>query len=590
VGDCDFLKDQIAVCSILGALHRNDVTARQPREFTMEDDVHLMAEFWARCAEGGDSDSNQPTYKEDPRAHRRRAYLGQGALPALSPITPGAPARSPIRPATRCLPPTAPPSPAVFNAASPGLGDRIFPAKLTPDERAVANVCVKLLLAGGKEQLDLLNGAPARDNLEVAVRGMDRRQAGFTAEEDQILIGLLRELEASGLSEGLLRNIIVRGQHLKATQARRVVLARHFPELAHFKNVEGFKKYQKQKALLYGAPARDDLEVAVRGMDRRQAGFTAEEDLIFICLLRELEASGLSKGLLDIKVPGQHLKATQARRVVLARHFPQLAHFESVNGFKKYQKQKDAAVAPSAASSPGKLFPWLHVACADHRANVPLSYDTVLALDASPPPIIPRSAYIYINYYKRTASIAAKWRLVIPAIVLNADAPAVPLPTFNIDDVARDTLSTILGVLSGWARGASVVAPPARDLVMAYVNYNEKSGGPHELVLLDSNTTAEDADLFNRAPDLVIVHAPHVDTFRARVAAGAAPACVDAGVAAGAAPARVAAGAAPTSDVFYSRRNAAQAARIAYRVLYYVLYYLYICMRMRNSCIQHTEH
>jgi len=122
------------------------------------------------------------------------------------------------------------------------------------------------------------------------------------------------------------------------------------------------------------------------------------------------------------------------------------------------------------------------------------------------------------------------------------------------------------------------------------VNYNEKSGGPHELVLLDSNTTAEDADLFNRAPDLVIVHAPHVDTFRARVAAGAAPACVDAGVAAGAAPARVAAGAAPTSDVFYSRRNAAQAARIAYRVLYYVLYYLYICMRMRNSCIQHTEH
>jgi len=261
-------------------------------------------------------------------------------------------------------------------------------------------VCVKLLLAGGKEQLDLLNGAPARDNLEVAVRGMDRRQAGFTAEEDLILIGLLRELEASGLSEGL-RDIIVRGQHLKATQARHVVLAGHFPELAHFKNVEGFKKYQKQKALLYGAPARDDLEVAVRGMDRRQAGFTAEEDLIFIGLLRELEASGLSKGLLDIKVPGQHLKATQARRVVLARHFPQLAHFESVNGFKEHQKQKAAAVAPSAASSPGKPFPWLHVACADHRANVTLSYDTVLSLDASPPPIIPRSAYI--NYYTRTA-------------------------------------------------------------------------------------------------------------------------------------------------------------------------------------------
>jgi len=95
---------------------------------------------------------------------------------------------------------------------------------------------------------------------------------------------------------------------------------------------------------------------------------------------------------------------------------------------------------------------------------------------------------------------------------------------------------------------------------MAYVNYNEKSGGPHELVLLDSNTTAEDADIFNRAPDLVIVHTPLVDTFRARVAAGAAPARVDAGVAAGAAPARVAAGAAPTSDVFYSRRNAAQVA------------------------------
>jgi len=78
--------------------------------------------------------------------------------------------------------------------------------------------------------------------------------------------------------------------------------------------------------------------------------------------------------------------------VVLARHFPQLAHFESVNNFKKYQKQKAAAVAPSAASSPGKLFLWLHVACADHRANVPLSYDTVLSLDASPPPIILRSA------------------------------------------------------------------------------------------------------------------------------------------------------------------------------------------------------
>jgi len=304
----------------------------------MEDDVHLMAEFWARCAEGGDS--NQPTYKEDPRAHRRRAYLVQGALPALSPITPAAPARSPIRPATRCLPPTAPPSPAVFNAASPGLGDRILPAKLTPNERAVANVCVKLLLAGGKEQLDLLSGAPARDNLEVAIHGMDRH-GGFTAEEDLILIGLLRELEASGLSEGL-RDIIVPGRHLKATGDRRVVLAGHFPELAHFKNVEGFKKYQKQKAPLYGAPARDDLEVAVRGMDRRQAGFTAEEDLIFIGLLRELEASGLNKGLLDIKVPGQQLKATQARRVVLARHFPQLAHFESVTDFKEHQKQKAA--------------------------------------------------------------------------------------------------------------------------------------------------------------------------------------------------------------------------------------------------------
>ena len=44
-GQYDFMKDQTAVCSILHALHRDDVTACQPREFTMEDDVHLMAEL-----------------------------------------------------------------------------------------------------------------------------------------------------------------------------------------------------------------------------------------------------------------------------------------------------------------------------------------------------------------------------------------------------------------------------------------------------------------------------------------------------------------------------------------------------------------
>jgi len=78
-GQYDFIKDQTAVCSILHALHMNDVRARQPLEYSMKDDVHLMAEFWARCAEG--TDSNQPTYKDDPRAQHRRAYLALGALP-----------------------------------------------------------------------------------------------------------------------------------------------------------------------------------------------------------------------------------------------------------------------------------------------------------------------------------------------------------------------------------------------------------------------------------------------------------------------------------------------------------------------------
>ena len=190
------------------------------------------------------------------------------------------------------------------------------------------------------------------------------------------------------------------------------------------------------------------------------------------------------------------------------------------------QSAERASAAPSSANkasaAPTSLFKWLHTAAADdeEQATVALEYDTEFELDTVVTPIIPRGAFI--NYMKRTARIPARWRLAIATFVLDLSGLDVRPPAFCIDDVARDsTVRAILGEVPNWARGAGLAALYARDLRLAY--YKKVADRPPsslpELVLLDPDDTAEDADLFNRAPDLVVVHTDLVDNARARVAA-----------------------------------------------------------------------
>ena len=105
-------------------------------EHTMAADIGRVCNFWVRAAEGV-----VQTQREDAREYRRRIALQKSAPP----VPCFRPHQSPRRdtqppPLERSL---------RFNDDTPGLGDRIFPAKVGDVQREVLDSCHTLLARYG---------------------------------------------------------------------------------------------------------------------------------------------------------------------------------------------------------------------------------------------------------------------------------------------------------------------------------------------------------------------------------------------------------------------------------------------------------
>ena len=75
-------------------------------------------------------------------------------------------------------------APSEFNEASPSLGDRIFPAKVSSLERDVIDACAHLLLDGGNEEFERRQaGKTPRENIKEALQELARDTKIWTVSE-----------------------------------------------------------------------------------------------------------------------------------------------------------------------------------------------------------------------------------------------------------------------------------------------------------------------------------------------------------------------------------------------------------------------
>ena len=275
------------------------------------------------------------------------------------------------------------------------------------------------------------------------------------------------------------------------------------------------------------------LERRSRGMERM---WLFHEDIELLQSLREQVervCRGDSRKCMPIEISGRTAKAVKLRISTLRQQLKSdvlvldAAYLRDQTIYKNAAKtatladavaavaaakMKKAAAAREAsvgcAQRAGKVAPLPWRRSAPGAQSVRLSYDTPTSLEYTHGPV-PVGALI--NDALRTAIIPPAWRLQIGTF---DERIGTDLPAFAIEDVRRSTtVADIISAATRWiALQPSARAPAGVRFVLALVEPASVSGRSVDIAWLRGKATAEEADLFHRAPFLGLTLAPAHDT------------------------------------------------------------------------------